>query len=193
MRIVDRGRAKSIPHVPGPSCPNCRRRTTRRCRRTGVVERIASLVYVYPFRCEVCGRRFYTVRWRTRYARVQRDRRVHERVEVTAPIVIDLAGYRVDGVVRNISLGGCGVLTQAVLNVGDAVTLEIGGDPAGPILADAVAMSIRPGIVGFTFVRLLAGHAGRLAALLGRARHARNDRARARPMTVSVAQRARIS
>jgi PilZ domain-containing protein len=170
-----------------PACPNCRRRTARRCRRTGAIDRLASLAYVYPFRCEVCSRRFYVVRWRTRYERMEIDRRMHERVEIAAPIVIGVGGHRIDGVTDTVSLGGCGVLTAASLNAGDVVTLEI-GDERAPIVADAIVASVRSGAIGFAFTRVMAGHARRLATLLAEARSASDARRTKRPRLVKRAR-----
>ena len=44
-------------------CPNCARDFVRRVSRTGVVERLLSVFYVYPFKCQLCGYRFRFFQW----------------------------------------------------------------------------------------------------------------------------------
>ena len=50
-----------------PECPRCGNPDVRRTRRVGFIERLLSLVYVYPFRCARCLHRFRVMRWGTRY------------------------------------------------------------------------------------------------------------------------------
>ncbi len=43
-----------------PRCPKCRSAYLHRSKRRGFVERtLLTTVSVYPFRCELCGHRFY--------------------------------------------------------------------------------------------------------------------------------------
>ncbi len=102
-----------------------------------------------------------------------RDRRTHERVEIAAPIVVDVGGHRVDGVTQTLSLGGCGAMTRAPLKTGDVATLEIACESDRPIVVDAVVASVRPDVMGFAFTRLQTGHARRLATLLADVSHPR--------------------
>ena len=39
----------------------------RRTRRAGSMERVLSLIYLYPFRCARCLHRYLSMRWGTRY------------------------------------------------------------------------------------------------------------------------------
>jgi len=39
-------------------CPNCARDFVRRVSRAGLSERLLSVFYVYPFKCQLCGYRF---------------------------------------------------------------------------------------------------------------------------------------
>ncbi len=50
-------------------CPKCHSESVRRTGRKGLLERLLSRAYIYPFRCQDCGRRFKAFRWRTRYTR----------------------------------------------------------------------------------------------------------------------------
>src|SRR2546422_144823 len=83
-----------IAHAPGaghstlrpmgdPRCHHCGRRRARHCHRVGALERVLAAVYVYPFRCQVCGRRFRALAWGKRYVRLQPgERRRLQRVVV---------------------------------------------------------------------------------------------------------------
>jgi hypothetical protein len=48
-------------------CPKCRNSGVRRSPRKTAMEYVLSLAYVYPFRCEFCGRRFKRIQWGRRY------------------------------------------------------------------------------------------------------------------------------
>ena len=50
-------------------CPKCHSEVVRRSRRSGILERLLSALYLYPFRCERCDHRFTAFRWGTRYGR----------------------------------------------------------------------------------------------------------------------------
>ena len=62
-----------------PHCPRCQGEETERVSRDGLFEHLASIAYVYPFRCRACLRRFRAFRWGQRYVRVRKERRKHER------------------------------------------------------------------------------------------------------------------
>ncbi|HSE95670.1 MAG TPA: hypothetical protein VLD61_07235 [Methylomirabilota bacterium] len=49
------------------ACPRCGSADVRRSSRRGVVERLLSGAYIYPFRCRACKCRFRLLRWGTRY------------------------------------------------------------------------------------------------------------------------------
>ena len=76
-----------------PRCHHCGRRRARRCHRVGALERVLSAVYVYPFRCQVCGRRFRALAWGRRYVRRSADHREWERVAIRAPVVLVLVAW----------------------------------------------------------------------------------------------------
>lgn len=57
------------------SCPSCGRQLVRRSKRNGLIEKVVSLAYIYPFRCEECSHRFWALQLGMRYVKVVRDRR----------------------------------------------------------------------------------------------------------------------
>lgn len=80
--------------VPVP-CPKCDGTLARRSHRDGLAEQLISLMYVYPFRCQLCSHRFFALQWGIRYHRVPVDHREYHprltRVPV-APSGPDIAG-----------------------------------------------------------------------------------------------------
>jgi DNA repair exonuclease SbcCD ATPase subunit len=53
---------------PQPVCPKCSSDSVKRVSRIGS-ERLISLFYIYPFRCQPCGHRFRLFKWGVRYTR----------------------------------------------------------------------------------------------------------------------------
>jgi len=43
-----------------PHCPRCGQDIVQRVRRRGLLDHLLSIVYIYPFRCQVCFHRFST-------------------------------------------------------------------------------------------------------------------------------------
>jgi hypothetical protein len=137
----------------GPRCPRCGQRTTRRCERAGRLERLLSVVYVYPFRCQACTGRFRALRWGTRYAKETIDRREYERAAVNVPATFLTRGMHGRGQLRDLSLGGCGLETDFPLVAGDTLRLELHlPRQAAPIVIEAAtARSVSEGRVGVHF------------------------------------------
>jgi len=52
-----------------PECPSCGGREVRRTRREGLTERLLSVIYMYPFRCDRCRHRYRAMRWGRRYTK----------------------------------------------------------------------------------------------------------------------------
>ena len=62
-------------------CSACGGTLARRSHRSDLVERMLSLLYVYPFRCQSCSHRFLALQWGIRYHRVLQDSGSHHHVE----------------------------------------------------------------------------------------------------------------
>src|SRR5437867_1102326 len=125
-----------IAHAPGaghstlrpmsdPRCHHCGRRRARRCHRVGALERVLSAVYVYPFRCQVCGRRFRALAWGKRYVRRSADHRELERVAIRAPVVLRSGHVSAPGEATELSLDGFTAKTAARLGVGTSVSVTL--------------------------------------------------------------------
>jgi PilZ domain len=136
----------------------------RRSHRSGVPERLLSLFYVYPFRCQSCGYRFLTLRWGRRYTRMREERREYERLPLSVPAMLSGASGAAPGRATEISLDGCTVETEAPLSEGALVQVMLHVTPgAAPIAVEAaVVHGVLPHGGGLHFVRIQPGERNRL-------------------------------
>lgn len=136
-------------------CPSCARDFVRRIARAGWLEAILSLFYVYPFKCQLCGHRFRSLRWGVRYSRVREDRRQYQRMERKLPVTFSGEGLTGDGTLVSISMGGCGFATGSALAIGKVVrlVLQISGELPPVIIDAALVRSTRKGGAGVEFIQ----------------------------------------
>ena len=150
----------------GLRCPKCGRHIVQRVHRIGVVERALSAVYVYPFRCQLCGRRFRALQWRKRYQSA--ERREYERVGLRVPVTVVSSRGTVQGEVTELSMEGCTVTMAAPLSEGAAVQAELhllpGERPVA--IAAAVVRSVRVATCGLHFARIRAEERIRLGGVV---------------------------
>ncbi|MGH7311695.1 MAG: PilZ domain-containing protein [Candidatus Rokuibacteriota bacterium] len=136
----------------------------RRSHRSGALERLLSLLYVYPFRCQSCGHRFLTLRWRRRYTRVRDERREYERLPLSVPVMLSGLSGAAPGHATQISIDGCTVETEAPLSEGALVQVMLHVTPgAAPVAVEAaVVHGVLPHGGGLHFVRIQPGERDRL-------------------------------
>lgn len=136
-------------------CPNCARDFVRRVSRTGLGERLLSVFYVYPFKCQLCGYRFRFFQWGVRYFRVEEDRREYDRMEMSFPVSFTSEAGSGEGSLVNVSMGGCSFKTKAQLPVGTIMklTLQVSSDIPAVVVDAAVVRSVRTGGVGVEFLQ----------------------------------------
>lgn len=153
-----------------PACPKCGSTLVGRTHRSGILEHLASLGYVYPFRCQVCERRFRRFRWGERYVRVHLDRRDLERVSARIPVNFHWRdGGQGAGVIRDISSGGCAVETDATPPVGALLLLQLAPEGEPPVDVDVGEVRSRHARrIGVRFVRVAPAHEERLRGLVQR-------------------------
>jgi len=142
-------------------CPRCGKSFVRRSQRQGLKERLLSLAYLYPFRCQVCANRFRAFQFRARYVKRTVDRRQYARLSTWIPTTfaenITPGEQRVGaGVVTDISLGGCYLHTVVQLSQGTLVSLELQTEQHTPAIAveAAIVRILRPTGLGLAFLRL---------------------------------------
>src|SRR4029453_2417950 len=136
-------------------CPNCARDFVRRVSRSGFWEILLSCFYVYPFKCQLCGYRFRHFQWGVRYVRIEEDRREYDRMEMTLPVSFSGQDVSGEGMLLNISMGGCSFTTSAQLESGAILnlSLQISRDIAPVVVDAAVAASWNASSVGVEFLR----------------------------------------
>jgi DNA-binding cell septation regulator SpoVG len=73
-----------VPSSPVPErvCPKCSSEYVKRASRVGL-ERLMSLFYIYPFRCQPCGHRFRLFQWGVTYTRIELDSRAAQKRRLT--------------------------------------------------------------------------------------------------------------
>jgi PilZ domain len=149
--------------VSSPTCPRCGRSQARRTSRSGPGERFLSVFYAYPFRCQVCGRRFRAVQWGVRYARMT-DVREFDRIPIRVVAVVDDGRTNFQGETINLSVDGCAVETDAALlpDASVRIQLQLPHDERPVDVALAVVRASRQGAIGLHFVRMDADSRQRL-------------------------------
>ena len=145
-------------------CPHCTRDFVRRIAKSGLPEILLSLLYINPFKCQLCGHRFRAFRRGVRYFRIEEDRREYDRMEVKFSVLF--SGENVSGVgtLLNISMAGCSFATSVQLGIGMIVKLEllIAGEVSRVTVEAAVVRNIYQGSAGVEFLRRQASERERL-------------------------------
>ncbi len=137
-------------------CPKCGKDFVRRALRVGVVERLLSLCYLYPYRCQLCAHRFRLFEWGRRYDERTVDQRQYERIEVQISATFSMDQTSGTGLVNSLSLGGCALEVETQLSVGALLQLQLrvsGSDPPIEVEA-AIVRSVRANTFGMEFLRL---------------------------------------
>lgn len=151
-----------------PRCPKCGRQFVQRSHRAGILERLLSILYVYPFRCQVCMHRFRSVRWGRRYRRRSYDRREFERIPVNIPARLSGLAQPARGIVTDISVNGCNFTTDAFLETGAEGQLDLDLESGTrPLTVEAaVVHSTHPGGAGIVFSRVAPEERNRLSTYM---------------------------
>lgn len=136
-------------------CPQCSRDYVKRVGRQGLKERLLSLFYVYPFRCQLCGYRFRFLQWGIRYQRVEGDRREYERLPMNFPLTFDGESVHGVGSVLDLSISGCSLHTEARLDEGTILrmALQISTDLLPVAVEAAIVRTVHGNRAGVEFLR----------------------------------------
>ncbi len=138
-------------------CPNCSKEYVARVARVGFAEKLLSLFYIYPFRCQLCGYRFNGLQWGVRYFRMEDDRREYERLPTTFPVSFSAEALHGRGMACDISMSGCTFQPQAGTNSpkeGSILRMELQiSNVLQPVNVEAVVRNVRQDHVGVEFLR----------------------------------------
>jgi hypothetical protein len=120
-----------------------------------MLEHLLSIVYIYPFRCQVCFHRFRNFQWRVRYVKQAREKSQHDRIVTRFQITFAGNGIDGSGMVTLVSLGGCAIETDAKLSSGQILQLQLKTSDRDPAVAvdAAVVRGVRSPVVGLQFLR----------------------------------------
>lgn len=151
-----------------PVCPQCGRDFVQRTHRQSLLEQLLSIAYVYPFRCQLCTHRFRAMQWGIRYVREAIDKRQYQRIATEIPVTFTGDQIEGTGVVKDISMGGCGLETEAQLSAGALLQLRLRiSDQEPPVTVDAAAVRIvRSRFIGAQFLRLRPQEKDRLSQFI---------------------------
>jgi PilZ domain len=108
-----------------PFCPECSTVYVIRVRRQTIAERLLSLLYIYPFRCQLCGCRFKTLHWGVRYVRIDEDARDYQRLPTNFPFTLVCEGTTIKGRVLEMSMSGCTLQTETPMRLGQIIDLKL--------------------------------------------------------------------
>jgi len=142
-------------------CPQCGKSLVRRSQRQGLPERLLSLMYLYPFRCQVCAKRFRAFQFRSRYVKHMVNRRQDAWLSTWIPTTVaedvKRGTRRIgEGVITEMSLGGCYMQTALQLSQGTLVSLELQPEPHPPaiVVEAALVRIVHPTGVSLEFLRM---------------------------------------
>jgi len=149
-------------------CPKCGKKGGNRLQRGGVFECLLSLVYIYPYRCLDCRRRFRALRWGIRYVRKPANRRRHRRFQTHLPVVFSWGQAHGEGVVTNIAMGGCRLKTDVKLTEDTPLELklQVPGSETEIRVDRATVRSVGSFFAGLSFARLAGAERKRLRRFL---------------------------
>ncbi len=149
-------------------CPKCGKEGGNRLQRGGVLGHLLSFVYIYPYRCVGCWRRFRALRWGTRYVRKQANRRDHRRFQTHFPVVFSCGQTQGEGIVTDIAMGGCRLKTDLKLTEDTPLELklQVPGIETEIWVDKATVCSVESFFAGLSFARLAGAEKKRLRRFL---------------------------
>jgi PilZ domain-containing protein len=160
--------------MPDPRCPSCSKEYVARVARVGLTENLLSLFYIYPFKCQLCGRRFSALQWGVRYLRMEEDRREYERLPTAFSLTFSAEDFGGGGVACDISMSGCTFRVETRQpKEGNVLSMQLRiSKDLEPIAVEAVVRNVRQDLVGVEFLRFQEADKERLQLfvrdLLGR-------------------------
>lgn len=138
-------------------CPQCRKPFVKAVRRQGGRDRLFSLIYAYPFRCQVCQHRFHLMQWGLRYIEQDVDRREYERRPVKLPVILSTDEGQLEGQTVDLAMRGCAVeVNNPLLREGTLLRVRLDAfDSEPPIVVEtAVMRGVHGTRLGLEFLRM---------------------------------------
>jgi hypothetical protein len=136
-------------------CPECDGTLARRSHREGLAEKMLSLMYVYPFRCQFCGHRFFAIQWGVRYHKVAVEHREYHRHQTQIPLMLFGREGEFHGMTADLSINGCTLTASGPFQENSkwGIRLLLPYDPNPVMVDEAVVRTVRNQQIGMEFVR----------------------------------------
>ena len=135
-------------------CPDCGKEGVLRSHCFNYAERVARLLFVAPFRCQACSHRFLAFHIGRNYSKHRLDRREHKRIPVQLALSFSGGRIRGTGMVRDISMGGCIIECETMVQVNDIFYLQMFlTEQEMPVEVAAMVRSVSAKRIGFKFLR----------------------------------------
>ncbi|MDH4153071.1 MAG: PilZ domain-containing protein [Nitrospira sp.] len=135
-------------------CPQCRQDGAVPVPARSPREFVASWLWMAPFQCQRCDHRFLARRQGSTRGSPLTERREHLRIPVRLSLSFSGGRVRGEGIVLDMSVGGCIIQSEAHVRVDDIFYLEIilaKDEP--PVEAAAIVRSVSARGIAFKFLR----------------------------------------
>ncbi len=149
-------------------CPACGTPFVRVTSESGLVEKALNRFHLFKFRCQLCTTQFRAYRPGKRQTSQEFDRRQYRRLRANIAAALTMEQPGVEGLVTDVSMGGCTMLATTGLPRGTFVEVLL-RSPAGlPDIKVEAAMicSIRPESIGVKFLEFQPDHKQRMGQLV---------------------------
>ena len=148
-------------------CPHCRKGGAFRSLPQSPHEYIASWIWIVPFHCQFCSHRFLACRLGKEGSDRLIDRREHLRIPVRLCLSFSGGKMRGEGIVMDLSLGGCIIKRETNVHVDDIFYLEIA---VRSISARGIAFKfLRKAQENKRLLSFIQSHAGSTSSVLSHA------------------------
>ncbi len=136
------------------TCPRCHKDGVVQARPQTPRELVAALIWIVPFQCQDCQHRFLARRVSTAGFSHPIERREHLRIPVRLCLSFSGGKVRGEGIVLDISLGGCIIKSETHVRVDDIFYLEIAlAEDEAPVEVAAMVRSVSARGIAFKFLR----------------------------------------
>ena len=149
-------------------CPTCGSSFVRATYCEGGIERLLSLVNLFPFRCQLCMTRFRSISPNARQNRQVSDRRQYTRLAASIEAqVLDKQQSAATNRITDISMDGCTLQTTGFLK-GAHIELVLKPSVENEMIRIEKAMvcSVRPSSIGVRFLDVQLEYQRRLAQVI---------------------------
>jgi PilZ domain len=135
------------------SCPLCQKDGLLRSHPQSARERLASVLFMAPFRCPSCSHRFLASRLWLDHPVHLIDRREHLRIPVRLYLSFSGGKVRGEGTVLDLSVGGCIIKSKTEVHTDDIFYLQLSLSEGELLEVAAMVSSVSARGIAFKFLR----------------------------------------